>query len=235
MFALSDSPVDKDLEWSNSGIDGCRKFISKLENLVSDILVLEKETDIKISVDTQCVSTAKGIYQKLLSNAHATIQNVTEDIQAFKLNRAIARIRELYNNLADVVSKYDSSNMQDQEVEDIGANLGAMKFSISSIVRLLNPFIPHITEELWQRLGATDYLYSHSWPEFDKDMLKSDSYTIAVQVNGKIRATAEFSRNTSNAEIEDIVCKMPAVDKLTRGKVIRKIIIVPNKIVNVVV
>lgn len=231
MFALSDSPVDKDLEWSNSGIDGCKKFISKLENIVSDITTLETEAGIKISIDDkhsnhQESETTNASYKKLLSSAHATIKNVTEDIEAFRLNKAIARIRELYNNLSDVVSKH---------TENTEANFYAMKFAISSIIRLLNPFIPHITEELWQKLGSAEHLYSYSWPEFDPKMLQSDSYIMAIQVNGKMRATAEFNQDTSKEEIENIVCNMPAIEKFIDGKEIRKTIIVPKKIVNIVV
>lgn len=210
MFALSDSPVDKDLEWSNSGIEGCRKFINKLVNTLDKINDLDGK------------EIVANNNKALVSQIHGTIKAVTEDIQSFRLNKAIARIREMFNGLTNEIA---------QKQPDISA----IKFGYGVAVQMLNPFIPHITEELWSNIGNKESLYNTSWPEYDDNLIQSDTYTIAVQVNGKLRANAEFAENTDEDEIKQQVCNIPAVTKHIDGKDIRKFIHVPKKIVNIVV
>ena len=103
------------------------------------------------------------------------------------------------------------------------------------MVQLLNPFIPHITEELWQKMGNDTPLYKAHWPKFDESKLEADSYTMAIQVKGKLRATHDFAISASDDEIKKIAIELPAVAKHIDGVEIRKIIVVPKKIVNIVV
>ncbi len=211
MFALSDSPVERDLEWSFAGIDGCKKFIARLINQ------MEKSFDL--------LQNCQSNYQtnnELEGQIHATIKNVTEDILAYRLNKAIARIRELFNNISDEISK---------ELGDINTSC----FGIKTVIQLLNPFIPHITEELWQKIGNDIPLYKTNWPCFDETKLKVTSYTMAIQVQGKLRATYDFSVEANEEEIKQIVIKIPAIEKHIDGAKIKKIIIVPQKIVNILV
>lgn len=205
MFALSDSPVEKDFEWSAAGIDGCQKFINRLENIVEKILLLENK---------------QNTNSKLLSLTHATIKNVTDDIENFRFNKAIARIRELFNALNEEIQRgqYDKENVIE---------------TIKIIILLLNPFIPHVTEELWQILGNDKPIYKLNWPKYDESKIKSDSYLLAIQVNGKLKATYEFASHVSEEEITNTVLEIPAVSKHINGH-IKKIIIVPRKIVNIV-
>jgi leucyl-tRNA synthetase len=159
---------------------------------------------------------------ELEGQIHATIKNVTEDILAYRLNKAIARIRELFNNISDEISK---------ELGDINTSC----FGIKTVIHLLNPFIPHITEELWQKIGNDIPLYKTNWPCFDETKLTVTSYTMAIQVQGKLRATYDFSVEANEEEIKQIVIKIPAIEKHIDGAKIKKIIIVPQKIVNIVV
>lgn len=207
MFVLSDSPAEKDLEWSASGLDGCKKFIQRLVVLVDKLPAL-KESD--------------QINQKLQAQIQATIQNVSEDIMGYRLNKAIARIRELYNAISDNLA----SNSPDKASIIEGSK---------AMLQLLNPFIPHITEELWQKLGNNTPLYKAVWPKADTSKLQSDSYIMAIQVKGKLRATHEFYESDSEDEIKKIACEIPAIVKHIDGAEIRKVIIVPKKIVNIVV
>jgi leucyl-tRNA synthetase len=211
MFALSDSPVERDLEWSFAGIDGCKKFITRLVNQ------MEKSFDL-----LQNCQSNDQTNKELESQIHATIKNVTEDILAYRLNKAIARIRELFNNISDEISK---------ELGDVNTSC----FGIKTVIHLLNPFIPHITEELWQKIGNDIPLYKTNWPCFDETKLKVTSYTMAIQVQGKLRATYDFSVEANEEEIKQIVIKIPAIEKHIHGAKIKKIIIVPQKIVNIVV
>ncbi|MGC0372012.1 MAG: hypothetical protein DGJ47_000716 [Rickettsiaceae bacterium] len=207
MFALSDSPAEKDLEWSASGLDGCKKFILKLCNSVEKISTLP---------------ATNHNNSKLVSLIHLTIKEVGEDILSYRLNKAIARIRELFNSILNEISSenYDSKSIS---------------YGIKIALQMLNPFIPHITEELWQKLGNDVPIYKSDWPKYDNKKLESDSYMMAVQVNGKLRATQQFSVTDSNDVIKEVVKSIPSVEKHIEGGQVKKIIIVPKKIVNIVV
>jgi leucyl-tRNA synthetase len=207
LFALSDSPVQKDLEWSASGLDGCSKFISRLVALTQKVQSLDK----------------KGTESNQLQNQiHSTIKNVTDDIMAYRLNKAIARIRELFNLIND-------------ELNSASADNNGIRQGTEIIIRLLNPFIPHITEELWSNLGNNTSLTETEWPAFDSTKLIASCYTMAIQVNGKLRATHDFEIDVSDDEIKEVAIGIPAVQKHMNGSQVRKIVIVPKKIVNIVV
>ncbi|NRB10115.1 MAG: leucine--tRNA ligase [Rickettsiaceae bacterium] len=212
MFALSDSPVDKDLECSMTAIDGCSKFINRFIAMVEKVIKLGAES-----------SNNNNKNNNLEHLIHSTIKNVTEDIAAYRLNKAIARIRELYNAINDELNK-ESSN-----------NILLIKQGTLALIQLLNPFIPHITEELWQKSDQKQNLYETNWPEFDESKLKQDSYIMAIQVKGKLRATHEFAENTTEEEIKQIATNLPQVMKHIGSAELRKIIIVPKKIVNIVI
>jgi leucyl-tRNA synthetase len=211
MFVLSDSPAERDLEWSNARIDGCKKFIAKLTSQTDRIFNSLKKGE----------SNSKN-NNELNSQVHATIKNVTEDILAYRLNKAIARIRELFNYVSDEMSKESG-------------DLTNSYFGIKTVIQLLNPFIPHITEELWQKIGNNIPLYKTSWPSFDESKLQVNSYTVAIQINGRLRATHDFSVDTSQEDIKKIIINLPVIQKYINGAEIKKFIIVPQKIVNIVV
>jgi leucyl-tRNA synthetase len=207
LFVLSDSPAEKDLEWSNAGLDGCKKFITRLCSLVEKLDEFKETSVTNNTLQTQI---------------HTTIKNVSDDIMHYHLNKAIARIRELFNAVSDEIS-----------VANPDAN--SVREAVAVIIQLLNPFIPHITEELWQRLGNITPLYKTSWPCADESKLKTDNFMMAIQVNGKLRATHSFSTSVEEDEIKTIVLGLPSVSKYLEGAEIKKIIIVPRKIVNIVI
>lgn len=207
MFVLSDSPAEKDLEWSAAGLDGCKKFIQRL------IVLIDKLSTLKATNQTN---------QKLQSQIHITIQSVSDDIMHYRLNKAIARIRELYNAISDELTSSNPDSASIIEASHI-------------MLQLLNPFIPHITEELWQALGNETPLYKTEWPKADLSKLQSDSYVMAIQVKGKLRATHEFSVSDSDDYIKKISVEIPAIAKHIDGAEVRKIIVVPKKIVNIVI
>ena len=179
MFVLSDSPAERDLEWSNAGIDGCKKFIAKLTAQTDKIFNLLKKDK----------SNSKN-NNELNSQVHATIKNVTEDILAYRLNKAIARIRELFNHISDEISKESG-------------DLTNSYFGIKTVIQLLNPFIPHITEELWHTLQSRsekDYLIVASMPKplaVDTEILKQ--FEAAAELISQIRNLRK-SKNISMKE-----------------------------------
>lgn len=205
MFTLSDSPPEKDLEWSDAGIDGCHKFITRLFTMADSLKTIE--------------SCAENDFagHELLKQIHFTIKHVSEDIQKFRLNKAIARVRELVNAL------------------QIAKEKPLVRYGFEIVIRLLNPFIPHVTEEIWENLGGKAMLAETEWPEYNEDYLIANIVTIAIQVNGKLRATHEYQSSASEQEIKDIALSLESVVKHIEGKEVKKIIVVPGKIVNIVV
>lgn len=204
MFVLSDSPPEKDLEWSSAGIEGCNKFINRLFVLAESVVSIDEPKDLTED-------------ENLLKQIHFTIKNVTEDIQKFRLNKAIARIRELVNALTS---------------SDIKSKIAGYGFGV--VIRLLNPFIPHVTEEIWSKFSPEKILAKMDWPSYDEKYLVVSSVTLAIQVNGKLRATHEYPSDASDDEIKAIALMLDPVKKHIDGKEIRKVIIVPGKIVNIV-
>jgi leucyl-tRNA synthetase len=152
---------------------------------------------------------------------HKAIDGVTQDLERFHFNRAIARIRELSNALFAIKG------------EDEGAQW-LRRFGFESLVQILSPMTPHVAEELWQALGHKEMLVNASWPVANPDMLVEETVTIGVQVNGKLRATIELARDVSREEAEAAAIAEENVQRILDGKTPRKIIVVPNRIVNIV-
>lgn len=208
LFMLSDSPPDRDLEWTESGIDGSWRYVNKLWKL---LLELSNTPDAEIDVNATL---------KLRQETHKTIAKVTEDIERFHFNKAIARIRELSNLLGQIADKSSGS---------------ARKEAVSAIIHLIAPFMPHLAEELWQQLGNKDILATRHWPKFEQALCTEDEVTIAVQVNGKLRATISCKAEASREEVESLAMQNKNVQDYIKDKQIKKVIFVPGKIVNVVV
>lgn len=208
MFVLSDSPPEKDLEWSNTGIEGCYKFINKLFAMSDSISNTKEYNELDFENNI------------LLKQIHETIKYVSEDIEKFRLNKAIARIRELFNSVSDASTKEYLKPL--------------VSFGFQVIIRLLNPFIPHVTEEIWSKISKGEILAETPFPKYNEKYLITSSMTMAIQVNGKLRATHEYSVDVTEDEMRNIALEIPLVKKHTDGKNIRKIIIVPGKIINIV-
>lgn len=235
LAVLSDSPPEKDLEWTATGIEGCTKFISRLGNMLNSImpfydaeLMMAGVAD-RHNINTAAAGDADGKDSsksqknlKLRSFIHHTIKYATEDIEGFRLNKAIARIRELFNAVSLELS-----------VDNL--DIKAVQEGFMIIVKLLNPFIPHITEEIWEKLKGSTRLYETAWPDYIESLLAKETYTLAIQVNGKLRSTYDFPTATSDEEMKTIAVNLPAVARHIEGKEIKKIVIVPNKIISIVV
>lgn len=211
LFILSDSPPDRDLEWSESGLEGAWRFINRLHRLVVD----NKETLLKAPV-----GEASDAAQKLQQKVHQTLSKVGQNIEAFHMNKAVAGLRELTNMIESFKAEAGDTTIYREAVE--------------YALRGFNPMIPHITEELWSELGNTSLLVQTAWPTINADFLKEDSVVIAVQINGKLKATINMPVDTSKDETEKIAMNDAGVIRALEGKTIRKVIVVPNKIVNVV-
>jgi leucyl-tRNA synthetase len=152
---------------------------------------------------------------------HKTIAAVSNDLDQFRFNRAVARIRELTNALDDL--------------PDADSGAGAiLREGLEITALLLGPMMPHFAEELWQTLGHTTWIAEAKWPVADAALARDDQVTIAVQVNGKLRATLDLPRDTAKDTIEAAALGLPQITRLLDGKPPRKIVVVPNRIVNLV-
>ncbi|MCH8092929.1 MAG: class I tRNA ligase family protein [Proteobacteria bacterium] len=158
---------------------------------------------------------------------HKTIAAVTEDLEKFHFNRAIARVRELTNVLGEIAPGNGGNGGN-------GEHGGTRREGLETVVRLIAPMMPHLAEELWRALGHETLMVDMPWPEADGALLVDETVTIAVQVNGKLRGTIELPRDAAREEVEAAALALPKVAAATAGKQVRKVIVVPNRIVNVV-
>lgn len=211
VFMLSDTPPERDLEWTEAGIDGAWRYVNRLWRLAN--------TCPKSAVKPEKLTPEAD---KLVRLAHKTIASVTEDLEKLRFNVALARLRELTNAISEMKTDNDSGKW-------------AAFFAFETLIRLLSPITPHIAEEMWQSFGHQELLATHPWPQADKTMLEDDTVTIAVQVQGKLRGTIDVSKDGDEEEIKKEALALPAVQAQIGDKPIRKIIVVKNKIVNVVV
>lgn len=213
LFTLSDSPPEKNLEWTDSGIEGCYKFLNKLYMFTKNFVSNEHSAESDSKEDK-----VKELQQK----THSTIKTVSDNIEHKHLNKAIATIRELTNS----IYSYKIKSNQDIDV---------VKNALEVSVQLLNPFVPHVTEELWEMLGHKQNLSDSTWPSYDESLLKQNNKKIAVQVNGKLKIVLAFPQESEEEEIKAFVLNEDKVKSAIDSKEVRKVIYVPNKLVNIVV
>lgn len=217
LFSLFAAPPEKDLDWSDQGVDGSFRFLNRVWKLVHDRLDLINNAKV---MDQSSLTQEERTLRRAV---HKTIKKVTEDIEErFHFNTAIAAVMELLNVL--------------QATELATPQYGAViREALESMVQLLAPFVPHITEELWQRMGHSTPLSDTPWPAYDQEAVVDEERLIVVQVNGKLRSKITVPAGTSG----DILKSMALVDEkvlpFTDGKQVRKVICVPDKLVNIVV
>jgi leucyl-tRNA synthetase len=213
-FMLSDSPPERDLEWTDAGIAGAWRFVNRLSRMITPDAADDATAEPAATGDDDTLA-------ELRQRIHKTIAGVTGDLEAFHFNRAVARIHELVNALGESVGNDAASRRVRREGFD-------------AVVCLIGPMMPHLGEELWRRLGNETLLADAPWPQADPALLVEDTVTIAVQIRGKLRATIELPRDTGQAEAERAALASPQVAAALEGKTINRIIFVPNRILNVV-
>ena len=216
LFILFAAPPDRDLEWSETGVEGSYKFLNRVWRLVLEIIENADETQ-KAEVST---ADDRQLYYEL----NKTVKRVTECLAAgrFSFNTSISSIMELVNEMY----RY-------KETE--APNYALMREAAVKLVLVLSPFVPHICEEMWQKLGFEHSLYFEKWPEYDESALVLDTVEIVVQLNGKVKMKADVASGLSREELADIMLADERVKELTAGKNVVKVIAVPGKLVNIVV
>jgi len=211
-FILSDSPPQRDMEWTDEGVEGASKFLNKVWNLIN-------EDDYSI-IPFKKVEHSDEDDFKIFSSTYKTIKNVTQAIDDFHFNIAIAGIRSFFNDL----SSYEVSNEKEKIIK---------KFCISNFLILLNPICPHICEEAWEILGNKKSISFSSWPQINQEYLNDNFMIIPIQINGKRRGEIKVSKTLSNKEIEKLALTQNNIVKFL-VKSPKKIIYIPKKIINIV-
>ena len=209
---LSDSPPERDVEWTGAGIDGSWRFVQRIHRLVAKWLDADPEiakTEISPSGNS-----------KLRQAVHRSIQVITQEIEHFRFNRVIAKIYELVNELEAINEKESPASEKKEALETLAI--------------LISPLMPHSAEEIWANLGHGDFVAHAKWSKADPDLIQDRTATIAVQINGKLRATVEMARDLPVAKVEEAALKLEAIEKILNGKQPKKVVVVPNRIVNVV-
>ncbi len=220
LFLLFAAPPEKDLDWSDQGIEGCYRFLTRLWRFVMAHL---EELRGGGEVDQSRVS---GNLKAVLRKLHQTIKKVTRDVEKdFHFNTAIAAVMEFLNLLYDVEKKVDWSHAQVQ---------GVMREAVEKTLLMLVPFTPHICEELWERLGNAPSICLQEWPGYDEELAKEEEITIVVQVNGKVRARFTAAPGTAREELEKKALTLDNVRRHLEGKEIKKVVVVPDRLVNIV-
>ena len=217
LFILFAAPVERDLEWSDQGVEGAFRFLNRVWRIVAHF-----EDAIKEGIDDYDHSTLTAEEKSLRRTLHQTIKKVTEDVgERFMFNTAISAVMELVNAFYA---------FQEKPVHP-----GLVRELSFALVKMLAPFAPHITEELWSRMEGKGSVHDARWPKFDRAAIVEDEVEIVLQINGKVRDKLKVPANIDPQEMEKLALAQPKVVELTAGKTIVKVICVPKKLVNIVV
>ncbi len=214
-FMLSDSPPERDLEWSDEGVNGAWRFLQRAWRAVRQAVQAGPVADAP-------APEAGSAADELLRTAHRTIAGFTDDLEKFHFNKAVARLHQLTN----AIEKFRG---------DAPADIAVRRFAVETLVRLMAPLTPHMAEEAWQMLDGSGLLVDAPWPEADAALVAEDVVSIAVQVLGKKRAVIEIARDSAEDAVREAALAAPNVIRAMDGKPARKVIVVPNRIVNIVV
>ncbi len=218
LFILFAAPPEKELDWSDEGVEGSYRFLNRVYRLVYEFI-----NDIRGDAEISSEFKAENAADKSLNfMMNSSIKKVTEDAGGrFNFNTAIASIMELVNEMY----KYKNGDI----------NLPLFNKAIETLLTLLNPFSPHITEELWSQLGHEDRLYNRAWPECDESALVKDEIQVVLQINGKLKDKLMLPNNSDKEVVEGAARASERFKEATEGHEVVKVIYVPNKIINFVV
>jgi leucyl-tRNA synthetase len=221
LFTLFAAPPEKDLEWSDQGVEGAYRFLTRLWRFVG------QHQELMHCVNSNLLEEElPPELREIRRSIHKTIKKVTDDIEArFHFNTAIAAIMELFNGLSAVA--------QDQRTLKEGTSL--LKAGLEVIILLLTPFVPHVANELWEKLGQSRPLGQMPWPIYSESALEEEQLLIVVQVNGKVRGKITVAADVDQARIEQEALCDERVKQFVDGKKLQKVVYVPRRLVNIVV
>jgi leucyl-tRNA synthetase len=232
LFIIFTSPPEQSLEWSDTGVEGAHRYLRRLWNfcyqhkkIIHDINLRDR---IHLVWKTQLPSL-----QKVRRELYQILQQANQDMEKQQFNTVVSACMKLLNLLYDLSPVVAQFEKTDENAYFAGKQL--ITKGLSVILRLLYPVTPHITDYLWTELKYEHSIHKIHWPRVSKEALIIDELDIVIQVNGKLRGQLQISVSTDNANIEKAALAHPTIAKLIEGKVIKKVIYVPKKLINIVV
>ncbi len=221
-FMLSDSPPERDVAWTEEGVQGSARYVQQLWRLVNDL------SEFAAPVGTSVLTTMNVQANAVRKATHTHLARVEESIDRLRFNTAIAEIRKLSNTLISSIAGIEN------EVTDAAVK-AAYREAADVLVRMFAPMMPHLAEECWSVLGHTSPVSESSWPTLNPDLTINDTITLPIQINGKKRGELTIEADADNASIERETLKLEAIQRALSGQAVKKFIVVPKRIVNVVI
>ncbi|MBC7106475.1 MAG: class I tRNA ligase family protein, partial [Firmicutes bacterium] len=213
-------PPERDLEWSEQGVEGCYRFVNRVWRLVAGV------ADVVRGAPEPAPRGWHGVHREVRRVLHQTVRRVTEDIgQRFNFNTAISAIMELVNALYQYRER----------VPEVEQHPALWREAAEKLCLLLAPFAPHLAEELWELTGHRESVHLQAWPEYDPEALEEDEKLIVVQVNGRVRDRVLVPAALTGDALERHILEQPRVRAWLAGKEVRRVVTVPDKLVNIVV
>ncbi|HEY0034000.1 MAG TPA: class I tRNA ligase family protein, partial [Devosia sp.] len=219
-FMLSDSPPERDVQWTEAGVEGASRFQQRVWRLVGDTIALVDQSSAiaRTAHDEEAVALRKV--------THRAVHTIASDIESLRFNRAVAQIYELTNALVRSAGLVAAAK---------ASRIGALEEGVTSLVQLIAPMMPHLAETCWQALGKAGLVADAPWPVVDPALLVDDQVVMPIQINGKRRGEITVAKGLQSAEIEQHVLSLAEIARILDGKAPKKIVVVPDRIVNVVV
>ncbi len=221
LFILFAAPPERDLEWSDKGVEGSYRFLNRVWRLINDLIPVIKK-DKKLDH----YANINGINKEILKRTHITIKRVTDDIEnGFHFNTAISSMMEFVNYLSGIDV---STRKDDREFRAV------LREAVEKFLILLSPFTPHIAEELWERLGNRKSILKEDWPRWDSALIKEDEIEVVLQINGRVRSKLIVNANITEDELKKKAIENERIKEYIGNRNIKKIIVVPGRLVNIV-
>ena len=224
-YLLFVAPFNADIQWSNEGMQGMVRFLSRIFKWVEDVKP-HYHADWKALINFEELDETS---KKIRRITHQTIKNCTDDIERFSFNTYISWMMKFMNELSDL------TNGSQLQLDSVRSHVLAVSEAVETVILLLSPSAPHSADELWESLGKEGFTYHAEWPVHDPSLMTADTLTLAVQVNGKLRDTLEVPSNSNSEQLEAFALQSAKVQAHTEGKTVRKVIVVQGKLVNIVV
>ena len=224
MFILFKAPPEKDLEWEDSDVEGQHRFLQRIYKVVHEYVSLNSSYFKQSSINNKAIPknlrkfTAED--EELKRAVHLAIKKTTEDLNEFKFNTAISELMILTNKINDLISK---------------ASIDIAYESITILIKLLAPFSPHLSEELWKIINSNESIHIQTWPVYDSQAIITNTYELVIQINGKVRGKLNVNKALKKSDLENLALKSEISNKWTNGITPKRVIVVEGKLVNIVI